>query len=157
MNESSIKRLAAVHPLLREKILELERICRARGIEIAVVQGLRTFAEQDALFAKGRTKPGKRVTNARGGQSNHNFGLAVDLAPIKDGEILWDDEAPFRTIGRCAVTLGLEWGGDWKSFVDLPHVQIPGPSVAECLALYRKGGIKAVWEETDRRLRPPVL
>jgi len=155
MNDSSRKRLAQIHPALAARIQTLVEILAQHGIQVEVVQGLRTFAEQDGLFAQGRTRPGPVVTRARGGQSNHNYGLAVDLVPFTNGQPNWN--APlgvWTTIGSEAEKLGLEWGGDWKKFVDKPHVQLPGLSVAECLSLYRRAGNKLdlVWAEASRRL-----
>ena len=155
MNDASRKRLAQVHPALAARIQTLIDILLQHGIQVEVVQGLRTFAQQDALFAQGRTRPGPIVTRARGGQSNHNYGLACDLVPFTNGQPNWN--APlgvWTTIGSEAEKLGLEWGGDWKKFVDKPHVQLPGLSVAECLSLFRRAGNKLdlVWAEASRRL-----
>ena len=121
---------------------------------VEVVQGHRTFAEQDGLYAQGRTKPGKKVTNARGGQSNHNYGLAVDFCIFENGQPNWN--APYEkweAIGEAAEALGLEWGGRWKSFRDLPHVQLPGLSVAQCRALHDKGGLPLVWQRASAVLQ----
>jgi peptidoglycan L-alanyl-D-glutamate endopeptidase CwlK len=155
MNDASRKRLAQIHPALAARIQTLIDILTQHGLQIEVVQGLRTFAEQDILFAQGRTRPGPVVTRARGGQSNHNYGLAVDLVPFTNGQPNWN--APlgvWTTIGSEAEKLGLEWGGDWKKFVDKPHVQLPGLSVAECLSLFRRAGNKLdlIWAEASRRL-----
>ena len=116
-----------------------------KPVEYRVVQGLRTYAEQDALFVK---RP--KVTNARGGQSNHNFGLAVDLCPFVDGEFAWTADKLFVEIGKAVDKVGgLEWGGNWK-FVDKPHVQLPGLTVSLCRNLYEKGGLQAVWDAVGR-------
>ena len=115
MNDASRKRLAKIHPVLAERITALLDILTQHGLQVEVVQGLRTFAEQDALFAQGRSRPGPVVTRARGGQSNHNYGLAVDMVPFNNGQPNWN--APlgvWTTIGTEAEKLGLEWGGDWK-------------------------------------------
>jgi hypothetical protein len=146
MNSASKSRLAKVHPALASTITSLDAKLRQRGIQIEVVQGLRTHAEQDRLFAQGRSKSGKRVTNARGGQSNHNYGTAVDVAPSKDGKIDWDDDDAFEVIGQEGKSLGLEWGGDWRTFVDRPHLQIPAPPISALRVLYDKGGLPAVWQ-----------
>lgn len=155
MNDASRRRLDKVHPALASRIQALLDSLTQHGLQVEVVQGLRTFAEQDALFAQGRSRPGPVVTRARGGQSNHNYGLAVDLVPFNNGQPNWN--APlgvWTTIGREAEKLGLEWGGDWRKFVDKPHVQLPGLSVAECLSLFRRAGNKLdlVWAEATRRL-----
>lgn len=155
MNDASRRRLEKVHPELSTRIQALLDTLTQHGLQVEVVQGLRTFAEQDRIFAQGRSRPGPIVTRARGGQSNHNYGLAVDLVPFNGGQPNWN--APlgvWTTIGTEAERLGLEWGGDWKKFVDKPHVQLPGLSVAECLALYRRAGnqLNLVWAEASRRL-----
>lgn len=144
MDTASESKLSKVHPLLQSRIRKV--IAALEPVEYRVVQGLRTFAEQDALFAQGRTKPGKKVTNARSGQSNHNYGLAVDLCPFVDGEYAWKSEKLFDAIGDAVHAVGgLEWGGNWK-FVDKPHVQLPGLTVSLCRKLYDEGGIAAVWD-----------
>jgi peptidoglycan L-alanyl-D-glutamate endopeptidase CwlK len=143
MDASSAARLDKVHPELKKRVTQLLENLTVQSLDVRVVQGLRTFAEQDALFAK---RP--RVTKARGGQSNHNYGLAVDLCPFKAGKPDWNDGDAFNTIGREAKKLGLEWGGDWK-FVDKPHVQLCGMTIKQCLDCYNKGNLKAVWATMD--------
>src|SRR4051812_8431175 len=155
MNDASRRRLEKVHPELSTRIQALLDTLTQHGLQVEVVQGLRTFAEQDRIFAQGRSRPGPIVTRARGAQSNHNYGLAVDLDPFNGGQPNWN--APlgvWTTLGTEAEKLGLEWGGDWKKFVDKPHVQLAGLSVAECMALYRRAGnqLNLVWAEASRRL-----
>jgi peptidoglycan L-alanyl-D-glutamate endopeptidase CwlK len=148
LTTKSNERLAKVHPLLAEKVRQLCETLARDGLDIQVVQGLRTFAEQDALFAQGRTKAGPKVTNARGGQSNHNFGLAVDVCPFVNGKPQWEDNATFQKIGKEAKLLKLEWGGDWVKFNDRPHVQLPGLSMKDCNTIYNKSGrvLQRVWD-----------
>lgn len=148
MDKSSLEKLTRVHPLLAEKVTALIDIL---GGDVRVVQGLRTYAEQDALYARGRTKSGHVVTNAKGGQSNHNFGLAVDLCPFTDGKPDWDNNAEFNRIGVNARSVGLEWGGDWHHIIDKPHVQLKGLTVRECRDLYERGGLPTVWEKASAR------
>lgn len=150
IDTSSKNRLAKVHPELAKRVVATIEALAAKGIEVRVVQGLRTYAEQDALYAQGRTKPGNKVTNARGGYSNHNFGLAADICPFKDGKPDWNDNAGFNAIGAEAKRQALEWGGDWKKFVDKPHVQLHGLTVAQCRAAYNRGGLAEVWKQMDR-------
>lgn len=157
MNPASEKRLEKVHPELNKRIRNLITAFAERGTQVEVVQGLRTFAEQDALFAQGRTKPGPVVTNARGGQSNHNYGLAVDLCPFVNGKPDFSANSTFVAIGAEAVKLGMEWGGNWKKLIDKPHVQLPGMTIADCSRLFKKGGLDAVWEEATRRLNKSVV
>lgn len=105
---------------LAEKFLEK---CKAQGLDVIITQTLRTSLEQDELYAQGRTKPGKIVTNAKGGYSMHNYGLAFDIAIKKNGAIVWDDEALYSKAGKIGESIGLEWGGSWRSFKDYPHFQ----------------------------------
>ena len=93
------------------------------GIRIKVISGLRTYAEQDALYAQGRTQPGPIVTNARGGYSNHNFGIAFDVGVFEGAKYL-GESAKYKAVGVLGMDLGLEWGGNWKTIVDQPHFQL---------------------------------
>lgn len=141
-HDPNYARLMKVHPNLAAKVTNLIGLARVEGFNLQVSQGLRTFAEQDALFLK---RP--KVTNARGGASYHNYGLAVDLVFVIDGKISWNDTY-YRKIGAWAAEVGLEWGGNWRTFKDLPHVQIPNlPSYRELLTVYNRGGLPAVWEQ----------
>lgn len=147
MDTASEKRLSQVHPKLAEKVRAAVTALQAvNGIEVRVVQGLCTYAEQDALYAQGRLRKGPIVTNARGGYSNHNFGLAVDLCPFKDGKPLWNSASGFDLIGMRAEEQGLEWGGRWPRFPDRPHVQLKGtPELKVCRQLFGQGGLAKVW------------
>lgn len=145
MNTASKNRLAKVHPKLAAGVTKLIEALATEGMTVEVVQGLRTFAEQDELFKQGRSKPGQIVTNAKGGQSNHNYGLAVDLCPFLNGKPQWNDNNGFVRIGAEAAKQGLEWGGSWKKFIDKPHVQVGGLTIAQCAALFKKGGLEKVW------------
>lgn len=124
-----------LHPELQIKLDLLLKACKSEGIKIAFAEMLRTVAEQDALYAKGRSKPGPKVTNAPGTSyaSMHQWGVAVDfyLQMDIDGDGDTADDAynnakkTFNRVGQIAKKLGLEWGGDWKSIKDLPHLQLP--------------------------------
>jgi len=92
------------------------------GIQLRVIQGLRTIDEQNTLYNQGRTTPGNKVTNAKGGQSFHNYGLAVDVVIIKNGQAVWT-QVP-KEVVNIGTSLGFEWGGNWKSFKDYPHFQM---------------------------------
>lgn len=146
IDSASESKLSHVHPELAARV---RKLVESLGRDVRVVQGLRTYAEQDKLYAQGRTKPGGKVTNARGGFSNHNFGLAVDLCPFNNGKPDWTDNAGFDAIGRAARAVGLEWGGDWKKLVDKPHCQLPGLTIATCRILYQSGGLAAVWKKAS--------
>lgn len=93
------------------------------GITIKVISGLRSFSQQDALYARGRTAPGNKVTNAQGGYSNHNFAIAFDIGVYESGKYV-GDSPKYAAVGILGKELGLEWGGSWKSFVDQAHFQL---------------------------------
>ena len=114
---------------------EINTLVLTGDSKVIITQGLRTFAEQDALYAQGRTKPGKKVTNAKGGQSVHNYGFAVDIALIiKDKEVSWDtkkdwdkdNQSDWMEVVSVFKKYGWSWGGDWVSFKDMPHFDKKG-------------------------------
>lgn len=119
-------RLSGLHPVVRQATERLIERSFDVGVPILITQGLRTVAEQDALYAQGRTKPGNIVTNARGGYSNHNFGVAIDFCLLKsDGKsVSWEVGAAWMKVVEIAKALGFGWGGDWKSFKDYPHFEM---------------------------------
>lgn len=100
------------------------------GYTIIITSTFRNAEAQDDLYAQGRTKPGLRVTNAKSGFSWHNFRCAFDFAPCKkvgDKTVIpWHDNKLFEHVGNIGKTCGLEWGGDWKTFKDIPHLQYTG-------------------------------
>ncbi len=110
-------------PELVQKVTRLISLAKSRGFSLVVTQGFRSIAEQNRLYALGRTKPGKIVTNARGGQSNHNKGTAVDVAFVVNGEVTWNDSL-YAKLGPWAAAVGLKWGGNWKHFKDKPHLEL---------------------------------
>ena len=107
--------------VLAGKARELIRRCASEGILIKIVSAHRTFGEQARLYEQGRTTPGPKVTNARPGKSWHNYRRAFDVAFITHGHLSWD--GPFARVAKIAKSLGLEWGGDFKSFPDYAHFQ----------------------------------
>ena len=116
-----------LHPKLQEKITQLQAECKKQGLGIRVTDCLRTTAEQDALYAQGRTKPGKIVTKAKGKDYNsmHQWGVAFDFCRNESGKSAYaDDDGFFSKVGKIGKSLGLEWGGDWKSIKDKPHFQL---------------------------------
>lgn len=159
MNQSSQDRLKLVWPVLAENIYQLSTALIHEGIYIAVVQGLRTVEEQDALYAQGRTAPGKIVTNARGGQSWHNFGLAVDCAPVNPyASIDWNASHPqWKRMEELGVSLGLTSGARWAHLPDAPHFQLTGAwpeaePTDEVRELCAQGGLKAVWDALEAQV-----
>lgn len=124
-------RTEGLFPPLLDKAVLLVHLCKERDIPIIVTQGLRTIEQQNALYAQGRTIPGNVVTYARGGESYHNYGLAFDIAVLKDGTPTWDtkididqnDVSDYVDVGEIGELIGLEWGGRWKKS-DMPHFQM---------------------------------
>lgn len=154
MDQFTLDKIKLLHPRVREEAGHIySEICdRLKGSAFCrFLFTLRTFAEQDALYAQGRTKPGAIVTKARGGSSYHNFGVAIDIVLVvdtnKDGKYdtaKWDTKTDFdgdkiadwMEVVQVFKEYGWEWGGDWK-FTDAPHFQKTfGKSVRELLALY---------------------
>ena len=126
--------ITKLHPRLQEKFKLLQKKCAQKGIKIRATECLRTAKEQDALYAKGRTAPGSKVTNARGrdAKSMHQWGVAVDIVidmdADKDGDVDISDLYNVKllnVVGKIGESIGLEWGGSWKSIVDKPHFQLP--------------------------------
>jgi peptidoglycan L-alanyl-D-glutamate endopeptidase CwlK len=121
-DERSERTIATLLPQVQPLARALIESAAAIGIAIKIISGTRTFAEQDALYEQGRTKSGRIVTNARGGYSNHNFGIAFDIGVFEGGRYL--DESPaYKAVGALGMKLGLEWGGNWKTIQDEPHFQ----------------------------------
>lgn len=125
----------ALHPRLQKKAEQLKKECKKQGISILFSECLRTVAEQNELYAQGRTKPGSIITNATGStySSQHQWGIAVDfyLDMDVDGDGGKADDAfnnstrLFDKVGKIAKGIGLGWGGDWTSPVDKPHLYLP--------------------------------
>ncbi|AXN39869.1 M15 family metallopeptidase [Peribacillus butanolivorans] len=116
--------LDGLHPIVREATEKLIEVCKEKDIDIIIAQAYRSIAEQNALFAKGRTTAGPKVTNARGGTSYHNYGLAIDYCLKVDGKAIWTVNKDWRTVAEEAKKIGFEWGGEWKTFIDYPHLQM---------------------------------
>ena len=132
-------KILTLHPLLRGKASKFVNAVEKRlGKRIKITDGLRTFAEQDKLYSQGRTTAGKKVTNAKGGQSYHNYGLAFDCYFTKNGSV--DFSQPISPeVAKIGQEFGLEWGGNWKSLKDMPHFQLTKGSISELLAIYNAG------------------
>lgn len=121
-----------LHPWLDYKLEVFLKQCAKKGIYLIITEGFRTEAKQDALYAQGRTKPGKIVTSAKGSDlsSQHQWGIAFDVAMNYDvdgdGKVsddTWNTKG-FKAAAKIAKSVGLGWGGDWKGFVDNPHLYL---------------------------------
>ena len=121
------RKLEDLLPQVRSRVEAFLKAAEEAGIDLLVTSTYRDNASQDALYAQGRTAPGKVVTNAKAGQSYHNFRCAVDVVPLRNGKPVWDTKDPvWQTVGRLGKAAGLEWAGDWKRFKEFPHFQYTG-------------------------------
>jgi len=149
MDQITLQRIQLLHPKVRQEVEEIYKnqiVPSLNGRAICrFAYTMRTFAEQNQLYAQGRTRlfdtNGRRlgvVTKAKGGQSIHNYGLALDIVLIKDtnndGRVdtaSWEDNVDFDKDGKAdwmeivqiLKNNGWTWGGDWKSFKDKPHFE----------------------------------
>lgn len=159
MDARSEAQLATVCPDLAALVRAAADTLSADGTYMLVVSGLRTAAEQNALYAKGRTAPGPIATNAKAGFSMHNYGLAVDIVPYLSGQsgaLNWTVETPqYRTMVAALKAQGLVWGGDWKSLADYDHFQmpkLPDTPTAAMRADYGTGDstdLATIWTKVD--------
>lgn len=127
-------RLDGLHPEVEAAKTELIKKAEEHDIQIRITQGFRSFAEQDALYAQGRTRPGNIVTHATGGRSYHNYGLAIDFVVIdpKTKQPTWDTtfdgnqngESDWVEVAKEGKKLGFDWGGDWHGWKDIPHLEM---------------------------------
>ena len=154
MNKRSAKNIATLDKKAQPKftafIEAAEKVAAEYQCEYIAISGNRTWAEQDALYEQGRTKPGEIVTNAKGGQSNHNFGIALDFGVFKKGRYLDGGTKAEKTVAaamhrtvaeRLAKKHAIEWGGNWTSFKDQPHFEIPtGLTMKQKRDLFAKKG-----------------
>jgi peptidoglycan L-alanyl-D-glutamate endopeptidase CwlK len=139
-------RIMTLQPNAQRKAREFLIAAQGLPFSYKILSGTRTYSEQDELFAKGRTAPGPRVTNAKGGASNHNFGIAWDVGVFDGGRYLTgataQENQAYIGLGNhiLANVIGLEWGGNWQGFVDRPHYQLDtGQSVATVRQLFESG------------------
>jgi peptidoglycan LD-endopeptidase CwlK len=144
MDNPTLLKILKLHPSVRDEVKKIIEECDKAltgKAKVRITQGLRTFKEQDGLYNLGRTVAnpvgktpkktlGNIVTNAKGGQSIHNYGFAVDIVLIIDGKVAsWDtkkdwDQDKVSDWDECVKVFakhGWEWGGNWAKFKDMPH------------------------------------
>jgi peptidoglycan L-alanyl-D-glutamate endopeptidase CwlK len=126
-DERTERNIATLHPRAQQKAREFMQLVvplmKSKNVDVRIISGLRTYAEQQALYDQGRTKPGPIVTKARPGFSNHNFGTAWDIG-LFEGKKYLTNSPLYKEVGEISRSLGLTWGGDFKSFKDYPHYEV---------------------------------
>lgn len=148
----SIERIEKLHPSIRNKVLETylnTNMKLPNGIRLRIAQGVRSVAEQDALYAQGRTTKGKIVTNAKGNTSWHNWGLAVDIVILYDLDgngsfetASWDENKHWIMVVNEFKKAGFAWGGDFRTFKDSPHFEMTfGLSTSIALSRLKAGDV----------------
>ncbi|WP_237389773.1 M15 family metallopeptidase [Bacillus sp. USDA818B3_A] len=122
-----------LNPIVKERSNQLIQQAAKKGIVVVITDSFRSAEDQDKLYAQGRTTEGTIVTNAKGGESFHNYGLAIDFAlETPSGDVVWDrgydrngnGKADWAEVVQMAKALGFEWGGDWTGFKDYPHLEM---------------------------------
>lgn len=141
--------LRSLHPVFREKVFKLIDICKRKGINLAIVEAFRTRSKQNEYKAMGT-----KFTRSAGGASKHQYGLAVDVVPIIDSVAVWNNKTLWKKIGVVGESLGLRWGGRWRSIYDPGHFEWTGGMSTSDLA---KGhlplnGVDACNEEDINRV-----
>ncbi len=155
MDKVTSERIGTLHPEVREEVKQIIRACDKAltgRAKVRITQALRSMEEQEKLYAIGRITSGKKVTNAKAGQSIHNYGLAVDICLIIDGKTAswdtakdWDNDkvADWYECVKIFARHGWDWGGNWKTFKDLPHFEKRNIRT-------KKGVVKTSWRTLSK-------
>lgn len=145
IDERSEKILAGLYPPFVET---LRQLLVALGEGWTVDEGFRSFAEQDAYFSQGRSRPGALITRDRAGYSGHCYGTVAHVRPAEAS-----NEQYFK-LATEAKTLGLKWGGNDESgkFVEMSRVEMVILTMDECLALFKTGQLPGLWAAFDAKL-----
>lgn len=147
----SLERIEKLHPAIRKEVKEAYldiNMSLPKGVRLRISQGLRTISEQDALYAQGRSNEGKIVTQARGGDSWHNWSLAFDFVLLYDKDkngtletASWNENKYWMQVVKGFKAKGFEWGGDWR-FKDSPHFQkVFGLTISQAKARMKAGDV----------------
>lgn len=116
-----------LHPRVKALAEKFKAECLVAGYDVLIYSTYRDHEAQNAIYAQGRTTKGKIVTNAKGGQSFHNYRVAFDWVPMLHGKPLWDDNFAYAKCGKIGEALGLEWAGRWTGKIkETAHMQFTG-------------------------------
>ncbi len=118
----SSNELSSLQPHVAALAKKFLILTQENHLDVQIYTAFRSWDEEDRLYAQGRWASGQIVTNARGGDSYHNWGLAFDAAPYVKGKIS-NDTSAFKRMGALGEQVGLQWGGTFRSLVDYPHFQ----------------------------------
>lgn len=143
MEQHSIAQLQLLHPSIRDKAATayFEAVKATPALVHPYIdQTYRTFEESAKLYTQGRTAPGEIVTQAKAGQSYHNYGLALDFHLQISGKDSWDVDHNWMVVVKIFKSHGFAWGGDWKTFKDYPHFEMRcGYTWQQLLAKHKAG------------------
>jgi peptidoglycan LD-endopeptidase CwlK len=114
--------ISSLNPIVAQKARKFLDLAKANNMDVRITAAFRSWNDSDRLYAQGRTTPGDVISNARGGESYHNWGLAFDAAPFENG-VISNDIEKFKAMGKLGEQAGLEWGGRFKDLLDYPHFQ----------------------------------
>jgi peptidoglycan LD-endopeptidase CwlK len=123
----SSRNLEDLLPVVKDMAEQLIEACKAAGVDLIIVSTYRDLEAQAEIYAKGRSTPGPIRTNAKPGESLHNWRVAIDFCPLEFGKAAWDDMAAFERVGELAETIGFEWAGRWTGRLrEEGHIQYRG-------------------------------
>lgn len=141
VDSKSIERLNQLHPDVRDSAIRAyTKACRITpvGVHPYITEVSRSFERSDELYSQGRTNPGNIVSNAKGGESIHNYDLALDFVLQINGKASWVVDSNWKKVAQCFKDEGWDWGGDWRSFKDYPHCEKRmGNSLKQLQAKYK--------------------
>ena len=133
------RRIEDLRPDVAKLAIQFKAEAAKQGIDVLIYCTLRDDEAQAELYAQGRTKPGKIVTNARPGESWHNHAVAWDCVPLINGKAMWSDDVAYAKLGRIGEDLGLEWAGRWTGKLrEKAHFQFTGGKTIKQLVAERK-------------------
>ena len=136
IDKTTKNNIEIAHPKVRKELQDIIEHINTNLLtgesKVRITSTLRTWKEQEELYAQGRTKPGSKVTNAKAGDSIHNYALAFDMVLIINGKTAswdvkkdWDKDkqSDWMEVVTYVKSKGWKWGGDWVSFKDMPHFE----------------------------------